>query len=193
MGEGSKRKVPEDDSHKDSTNTKEPRGGNDNSKKYYQESKDLVTIATPIPELNQNKFELLQLIDEIEAIEVEEVPYSEHNRQSISPPTKPESSLSLAIVPYKEPALPNIEPEAANYEGINEEDLAIHNTTTFFPEKVRLSERLKKKVSIKYITNIHVPVSFQNKIPLLRVGIDSLISVFPYAHFIDEEILEMYE
>jgi hypothetical protein len=37
-----------------------------------------------------------------------------------------------------------------------------------------------------------VPAHHQNRIPLLRAGIDSLINDFPYAHFTDIEIANLF-
>jgi hypothetical protein len=60
-------------------------------------------------------------------------------------------------------------------------------------EKItRQSIRLKGKVPVHYVTGSPVPAPHQNKIPLFRAGIDSLVNQFPYPHFTDNEIMTMF-
>jgi hypothetical protein len=48
------------------------------------------------------------------------------------------------------------------------------------------------KVPVQYVTGSPVPAPHQNRIPLFRAGIDSLVNQFPYPHFTDNEIMIMF-
>jgi hypothetical protein len=45
---------------------------------------------------------------------------------------------------------------------------------------------------VQYLTGTPVPAPYQNRIPLLRAGIDTLINDFLYSHFTDNEIVDMF-
>jgi hypothetical protein len=45
---------------------------------------------------------------------------------------------------------------------------------------------------VQYLTGTPVPAPHQNRIPLLRAGIDALMNDFLYSHYTDNEIVDIF-
>jgi hypothetical protein len=142
-------------------------------------------------------------IPDQEIIEIEEIPYTEPADPPITKSHTESSPTNLALIPFSQDPLHPYEQEIPSQQinnGVEEEaDQEILEITpldqikpSIIPEPARQSERIKKKLPVQYITGTPVPAPIQNKIPLLRACIDSLICDFPYAHFTYEEIVTLF-
>lgn len=60
------------------------------------------------------------------------------------------------------------------------------------PPEPRQSTRLKGKRPIQFSSGAPVQGPPQNRIPLLRAGIDSLINDFPYPEYTDDELVNVF-
>jgi hypothetical protein len=142
------------------------------------------------------------IIPDHETIEMEEIPYTEEVIPPITISQTESSPTNLALIPFSQsPLLPYEQeiPQQTINEVEEEADQEILEITPLdqikppvVTDQVRQSARIKKKLPIQYITGTPVPAPIQNRIPLLRAGIDSLICDFPYAHFTDEEIMTLF-
>jgi Domain of unknown function (DUF4283) len=142
------------------------------------------------------------IIPDHETIEMEEIPYTEEAIPPINTSQTESSPTNLALIPFSQsPLLPHdqvISPQPINEveEEADQEILEITPLDQIKPpivtDQVRQSARIKEKLPIQYITGTPVPAPIQNRIPLLRAGIDSLICDFPYAQFTDDEIVTLF-
>jgi hypothetical protein len=91
--------------------------------------------------------------------------------------------------------LPNSSQENNNYNGERDvESPPVIQTphTDHSQDLTRQSVRIKRKHLIQYITGTPVLAPHQNRIPLLRAGIDLLINDFSYSHFTDIDIANLF-
>jgi hypothetical protein len=127
-------------------------------------------------------------------IEMEEVPYTEPSAQKPSS-TETLTLTSLAIVQYSEEGAKSAENTDKGEEEETEAILATPLNQALpqsSPKPHRQSDKIKKKLPIQYFTGAPVPAPHQNRLPLLRAGIDTLIGDFPYTQFTDEEIVDLF-
>jgi hypothetical protein len=115
-------------------------------------------------------------------VDLEEIPYSDPVPSSPLINHSSDNSSSLAIIPYMAPH--NLPQE--NKDGIDEREIEsppVIQTphTDLSQDLTRQSARLKRKHPVQYIIGTLVSAPHQNRISLLRAGIDSLINDFPYA------------
>jgi hypothetical protein len=134
---------------------------------------------------------------------MEEISYTEPADPPIIKSHTKSSPTNLALIPFSQDPLHPYEQEISFQQinnGVEEEaDQKILEITpldqikpSIITEPARQSERIKKKLPVQYITCTSIPAPIQNRIPLLRTSIDSLICDFPYAHFTDVEIVILF-
>lgn len=146
---------------------------------------------------------------EQETIEIEEIPYSSPKFKSSGKRKIEEmpKNKNLAIITYSGPDQTLVFQENSMQQGAGEaekevEDLngEVESTQEILevpplnqaPPESRQSTRLKGKRPIQFSSGAPVQGPPQNRIPLLRAGIDSLINDFPYPEYTDDELVNVF-
>jgi hypothetical protein len=127
-----------------------------------------------------------------EQIEIENIPYFSPNKgKEVVKSIEYNSSKKMNIVTFND--TPREDRLVEEEEVLDMEPLIKASPTPpSLPQPPRQSSRLKFKLSVQYVTGSPVTTLHQNRLPLLRAGIDSLVNQFSYPHFSNSEIVTMF-
>jgi hypothetical protein len=127
-----------------------------------------------------------------EQIEIENILYFSPNKEKeVVKSVEYNNSKKIAIVTFSDTPREDRLVEAEEVLDV-EPLIKASPTPPSLPQPPRQSSRLKFKLLVQYVTGSPVTAPHQNRLPLHRAGIDSLVNQFSYPHFFDSEIVIMF-